>query len=130
MGGWKKAPQALQEAFLAALPAREDVEPKRMFGYPCAFVNGNMFAGLHEGRMIVRLPEEAVVRPCVIMGRTMKEYALFAAAEALPPDFMAAWIERGYDYTRGLPANAPRVPKAGSAPEVPKAKVPRKPKPR
>ena len=26
-----------------------------MFGYPCAFVNGNMFAGLFQDRIFVRL---------------------------------------------------------------------------
>ncbi len=77
-----------------------------MFGCPCAFVNGNMFAGLHEDRLIVRLPEEAPARPCVIMGRTMKQYALFPKAQELAPTQIAQWVERGYAFTRGLPPKA------------------------
>jgi len=28
-----------------------------VFGYPCAFVNGNMFAGLFQTELFVRLSE-------------------------------------------------------------------------
>ena len=30
-----------------------------MFGYPAAFVHGNMFAGLHENRLVLCLEEAA-----------------------------------------------------------------------
>ena len=100
---WKRVPPELAERFLATLPTAADVERRQMFGCPCAFVNGNMFAGLHEDRLVVRLPDEATGRPCVITGRTMKQYALIADALALTPKAMARWIERGYAFTRALP---------------------------
>lgn len=102
MATWKHVPQQLAEHFLAALPEQADVERRQMFGCPCAFVNGNMFAGLHEDRL-VRLPDEAARRPAVILGRTMKQYALFADASSLAPKEMAQWVQRGYDVTRALP---------------------------
>lgn len=56
MTTWKKVPGELAEKFLAALPDDPRVDRWEMFGCPCAFVEGNMFAGLHEDRLIVRLP--------------------------------------------------------------------------
>ena len=32
-------------------------ERRKMFGYPCAFVAGNLFTGLHQENVIVRLAE-------------------------------------------------------------------------
>jgi TfoX/Sxy family transcriptional regulator of competence genes len=112
MSQWNPVPAALAEAFLAALPAEQAVQRRQMFGCPCAFVNGQMFAGLHSDRLIVRVPAEATARPCVIMGRTMREYALFETALELPPAQMAAWIRRGYDYALTLP---PKAKKSRSA---------------
>jgi TfoX/Sxy family transcriptional regulator of competence genes len=54
---WKKSPDWLVETFYQSLPSDELVERRKMFGYPCAFVNGNMFIGLHENNMVVRMPE-------------------------------------------------------------------------
>lgn len=62
MAQWKKVPPELSKRFDAALPAAADVQRRQMFGCPCAFVNGNMFAGLHENRLLVRAPEEAAKR--------------------------------------------------------------------
>ena len=109
MTEWKKVPPELATRFDAALPAAADVQRRQMFGCPCAFVNGNMFAGLHEDRLSVRVPDEAAKRPCVIMGRTMKEYALIPDALALAPEAMARWIERGYTFARALPPKAAKV---------------------
>ena len=112
MASWKKVPAELAAAFDAALPPAVDVERRRMFGCPAAFVNGNLFAGLHEDRLMVRLPSEAPKRPCVMMGRTMREYALFADALDMPPREMAGWVARAYAFTRALPAKVPKAPKA------------------
>jgi TfoX/Sxy family transcriptional regulator of competence genes len=106
MATWKKVPAELAVAFDAALPPAADVERRKMFGCPAAFVNGNLFAGLHEDRLMIRLPIEAPRRPCVMMGRTMKEYALFADALEMAPHEMAAWVQRAYDFTRALPPKA------------------------
>ena len=54
VSAWKKVPAELARRFEAALPEAEGVERRQMFGCPCAFVNGNMFAGLHEDRLILR----------------------------------------------------------------------------
>ena len=59
MATWKKVPAELAARFDAALPVVADVQRRKMFGCPAAFVNGNLFAGLHENRLMVRLPAMA-----------------------------------------------------------------------
>lgn len=125
MTAWKRVPLELAERFLATLPTAADVERRQMFGCPCAFVNGNMFAGLHEDRLIVRLPDEAANRPAVILGKTMKQYALFPAAVQLAPNEFASWLQRGYEFTRALPAKAPKA--ANKAVKASKAAPPARP---
>jgi TfoX/Sxy family transcriptional regulator of competence genes len=51
-----KSPRGLVDLFEASLPQGPGLERRRMFGCPCAFVNGNMFAGLYEDVTFVRLP--------------------------------------------------------------------------
>lgn len=55
-GSWTKSDPALVERFDAALPDHPALERRKMFGYPATFVNGNYFAGLHEQRVVIRLP--------------------------------------------------------------------------
>src|SRR6266545_2530121 len=76
MPKWKPAPQDWIEAFDSALPS--GVERRKMFGYPAAFVNGNMAAGLHQDDLVLKLEEKdraalmkAGGKPFVVMGRTM-----------------------------------------------------------
>ena len=117
MAAWTNTSPELSTRFAAALPAAADVEQRKMFGCPCAFVNGNMFAGMAEERLIVRVPEAAAAHPCVLKGRTMKEYAAFTDATNLAPAAMARWIARGYDFARALPPKAikPAKPKPATA---------------
>lgn len=122
MNEWKQVRPELAARFLAVLPDAADVERRKMFGCPCAFVNGNMFAGLHEDRLLVRLPDEAAGRPCVIMGRTMRQYALFPNALELAPKAFSDWLKRSYELTRSL-APKPAKPAKSSA-KAPKAARP------
>ena len=108
MTAWKKVPAELARRFDDALPAAVDVERRQMFGCPCAFVNGNMFAGLHEDRLILRIPDEAANHPCVMMGRTMKQYAAIDHALKLDTHAFARWIERAWLHTRELPPKVKR----------------------
>lgn len=118
---WKKVPAALTVAFDAALPASPLVQRRQMFGCPCAFVNGHMFAGLHEERLIVRLPDEAPSRPFVVMGRTMREYAAFEDALDLGEAEMARWIDAAFRRTMTLPPKVAKVAKATRAAKVAKS---------
>ena len=117
MAAFKPVPAELAHSFEASLPDDELVQRRKMFGCPCAFVNGNMFAGLHEDRMVLRLsPEEREqslkerrAQPCEIMGRTMREYVLLPDPMDRKASEVAHWIARSFAYARELP---PKLPKA------------------
>ena len=54
---WEKSSAALVDLFTGLAPEDPQVEQKKMFGWPCCFVNGNLFAGLHKESMIFRLSQ-------------------------------------------------------------------------
>lgn len=94
-----------------------------MFGYPCAFVNGNMFAGLHEQNLIVRLAQAererltaaGLAKPFVVMGKTMREYVVLNAPLAQSDDVLAAHLARAYAFARKLPPKVKKAAKASKA---------------
>lgn len=109
---WKKSPPELIAAFDKAAPKDSRAVKKPMFGYPALFVNGNMFAGTYQDKVVVRLAEddrarllkEKGARPFEPMpGRAMKEYVVVPAALVAKPASLRAWIERGLQYALTLP---------------------------
>lgn len=126
---WEKPAAELVARFDACLPPAPGVDRRRMFGCPCAFVNGNMFAGVHEQRIILRLPEaqraQLVARgeagPFTVRGRTMREYVALGDALARPAEAVAELVGRAYDYARALPPklarrNTQRIQRKAAAP--------------
>lgn len=109
MEPWKKVTPEMVAAFDAALPADPRVERKKMFGCPCAFVNGNMFAGVYKDTFIMRLPEadraEAAKLGAVAWApggdRPMREYS--ALPETLSPRDLSAWLARAHAYVGAMP---------------------------
>jgi TfoX/Sxy family transcriptional regulator of competence genes len=118
---WTKSPQSLIDLFDKSVPPSPSVSRRKMFGYPAAFANGNLFIGLHQDDFIVRLSEtdrarfsaqygERIFEP--MKGRPMREYV------RLPEDLLAdarkraAWIKRSLEYAEGIPPKAkPSRPK-------------------
>lgn len=54
---WVKAPDALKKLLEDAMEG-VDCEKRPMFGYPAYFINRNMFIGLFQDQLFVRLSEE------------------------------------------------------------------------
>jgi TfoX/Sxy family transcriptional regulator of competence genes len=108
---WKKAPEELV-AFLADKMKGIDCEYRKMFGYPAYFINGNMFAGLFEDMLFLKLSAsdrediiqlEPGVRPFEPMpGRAMKEY-LMIPENLYRDELFDEWLKRSYDYASSLP---------------------------
>jgi hypothetical protein len=82
------SPPELIEFFDRLLPDDPDIKKRKMFGYPCCFINGNLAAGLHADNLLLRLseadrsaflklPESKIFEP--MPGRPMKEYVLVPA---------------------------------------------------
>ena len=89
---WRKSPDDLIALFHAALPDDPRIERRKMFGYPCAFVAGNLFTGLHQENVIVRLAERDRVAAIgkqgarlfePMSGRPMREYIVLPEVRPL-----------------------------------------------
>lgn len=65
---WSKSSPDLVERFARALPDDPRAERRQMFGYPCCFVNGTFFVGLHEHRCVTRLPGDVRARFAELAG--------------------------------------------------------------
>jgi TfoX/Sxy family transcriptional regulator of competence genes len=114
---WEKASPELGKLLEEAL-ADFHVEKKIMFGAPVYTVNRNMFTGVHQSNIFLRLSEtdrkkivyaydEAVpFEP--VHGHVMKEYV------AVPPSLFEdraafqVWLRRAYEFTSALPAKEPK----------------------
>jgi TfoX/Sxy family transcriptional regulator of competence genes len=116
-GTWRKAPSDLVERFHEAVAGLEGIEVRQMFGYPAAFIGGNMTAGLHQESFLVRLSEaERTERLAAgwstfepMPGRPMREYLALPPKVVEDPEETRRWVERAAAYVRTLP---PKVPKA------------------
>jgi TfoX/Sxy family transcriptional regulator of competence genes len=125
---WTKSPSELINLFHAVLPKDPSVEPRKMFGFDCAFVNGNMFSGLHQADLMLRLPEaerEALLalpgaRPFEpVEGRPMREYVVVPASMHADRRALARWMAKALRYGASLP----RKQKAAATPKSSKRKA-------
>ncbi len=111
--GWKKVPPELIEFMdraMAALPCERRV----MFGCPVYFVNNNMFAGLHQSNLFLRLSEAdrarlvstvPNARPFEPMpGRQSREYMVLPPDVYRDDDAFDHWLKRALEYALSLPA--------------------------
>ena len=114
---WRKTPAELVQRFEAALPEEPGVERRKMFGYPCAFIGGQMFAGLFAESVIVRLSEDerqtalasqgaAVFEP--LPGRVMREYVVVPPTVALDVRVLRAWLRSALAFAATLPPKRKR----------------------
>jgi TfoX/Sxy family transcriptional regulator of competence genes len=112
---WTKSPVWLVEAFDAALPREASIERRKMFGYPAAFVRGNMATGLFKEHLIVRLPEERRLELLAepgstpfepMPGRPMREYVVVSPALVSDAQTLRRWIGEAAAYAASLPARA------------------------
>ena len=103
---WRKGPQGLIETFEAVMPPAPAVL-RKMFGYPAGFVNGNMFMGLHQENMIVRLSErlrEKLLKTAgarifePMPGRPMREYVILPASIIQDKDKLRFWVAQALEY--------------------------------
>jgi TfoX/Sxy family transcriptional regulator of competence genes len=114
MATWRKPDEALVRLLdetISGLEFDQPVDYRPMFGCPAYFTGGNMFAGVWQETVMLRLPEDerAAVTAAgggpfePMPGRAMKEYV------ALPPDMMAdrdvarLWVRKAAAYAASLP---------------------------
>jgi TfoX/Sxy family transcriptional regulator of competence genes len=109
---WEKADKDLIELLEKSLE-KYPCDRRVMFGSPTFFTSDNMFAGVHQHTVILRLSdtdraalyaahEEA--GPFTPMpGRPMKEYAALPASLCKNSTVFNDFLKRSYDYALSLP---------------------------
>ena len=112
---WIKSPPELVARFDAAAPKGGAVVRKPMFGYPALYLNGNMFAGTYQDKVVVRLATEdrdKAVRQIKALpfepmpGRPMREYVVLPSVVVANPASLARWIKSASEYAAALPATS------------------------
>ena len=114
---WQKPSQQLIDTFNCIVPEGTSIEKRKMFGYPCSFVNNNMFMGLYQEGLFLRLSEqdrerflqlEKAQRFEPMPGRIMKEYVVVPSWMIKETTLLQDWVKRSLEYVSGLP---PKVKK-------------------
>jgi hypothetical protein len=111
MPSFAKSPPELVERFAAILDRYPDAERKKMFGYPAAFVAGNMATGLFADHWVVRIPDEGVDEARkrgastfeVMPGKAMKSFLVIPPADVQTDAAIVAWVELGLVNAASLP---------------------------
>jgi TfoX/Sxy family transcriptional regulator of competence genes len=110
---WRKSPEALVQKFETIVPPDPRVERRKLFGYPAAFVGGNLFMGLHQESLVLRLSDHdrgdflklrgaSVFEP--MPGRPMREYVTVPPPMLRQDAALAGWIRRSLEYATSIPA--------------------------
>jgi TfoX/Sxy family transcriptional regulator of competence genes len=110
---WRKPQDDLVQLLHDVIPeGQAPVEFKPMFGGPCYWTGGNMFAAVHQESLIVRLGEadraELLAQPGAHLfepmeGRAMKEYVVFPEAMLTDHEALRGWMAKGLAYAASLP---------------------------
>src|SRR5712691_3818797 len=114
--GPMKMPRPSEEtkaAFAKIVPDGPSITIKPMFGQMSAFVNGNMFCGIFGEQLMVRLPEDEIVKVKKQGGRDFEPMAghKMGGYVVVPGDWRAkpptALIKRALEVAREMPAKKP-----------------------
>ena len=108
---FRPSPDELVALFDRVAPSGPDVTRRKMFGWPAAFVNGNMCCSLHNSNVVLRLGDAARAdleaqggAPFEPMpGRPMRGFVIAPPAMLADEATLRAWLARTADYARSLP---------------------------
>lgn len=110
---WKKTPDKLVKFFEKKV-ADVKCEKRKMFGYPCCFINNNMFIGTHGENLVLRLGDEdrkmamAAHKDIVtfepLPGRKMGEYVVVPERVREDDTLFDRLLKQSVKYASSLPA--------------------------
>src|SRR5947199_10148982 len=112
----QRSPRERGSACARRVPATRAGAPRTTFGYPAAFVGGNMFAGLHEDRFVLRLGDEDLAAAKRLgakdfepmPGRAMKGWIILPERLLADDGQACRWIERARSHVSTMPAKGKR----------------------
>jgi TfoX/Sxy family transcriptional regulator of competence genes len=118
MPAFTPAPEDMKRLFAEALADFPSALERKMFGYPAAFVNGNLAAGLFQEDMFLRLSDEdraafrgeykaRLFEP--VAGRPMRGYVLVPRYVLNSHKLLRMWLGKATAYTATLPPKVPRA---------------------
>jgi TfoX/Sxy family transcriptional regulator of competence genes len=101
-----------------AIVGRDGLTERKMFGGLCLMLNGNMFAGIINDELMLRVGAERSdellgrpgARPMDFTGRPMKGYLYVEPAAFAGEVALAGWLGQALGFVEALP------PKGGSKP--------------
>jgi hypothetical protein len=111
MPTFSKSPPELVERFRAVLADYPDAKQKPMFGFPAAFVGGNLATSLFRDRWVVRLPAAEIDEARAagagefepMAGRPMKGFVTLPPRDVEDEAALRGWVERGLAAAGALP---------------------------
>jgi TfoX/Sxy family transcriptional regulator of competence genes len=114
MATWRKPDEALVRLLdetISGLVFDQPVDYRPMFGCPAYFTGGNMFAGVWQETVMLRLSEDerAAVTAAgggpfePMPGRAMKEYVTLPPSMVADPAEAAGWVRKAAAYAASLP---------------------------
>jgi TfoX/Sxy family transcriptional regulator of competence genes len=82
MEKWQKPSEQTIAIYQGIVSRLDGIEKRKMFGCPCAFVNGNMFFGVYQDQLFLRMGDEQreqlnltiPIKSFAPMGKVMKAY--------------------------------------------------------
>ena len=112
MPSFDKSPPELVARFGEILEGYPNAERRKMFGYPAAFVGGNMATGLFADQWVVRLPDDEIEPAKArgagsfepMPGKPMKAFVSIPAADIGDDAAIKSWVDRGSAHARSMPA--------------------------
>lgn len=119
---WTKSPQGLVDLFTECLPGDVRIQTCKMFGGPAAFVNGNLFAGVLQDQVYVRLAdddraalnaEHGAVDFEPMPSRPMRKYACLPEAVLEDEAAVAVMLAKALGHVALLPPKQKKTKKGG-----------------
>ena len=106
--------EMLENRILSSIEGWKGVSAKKMFGGVCHLIHGNMFCGVYQNFLILRLGEAAAdealkkaqTRPFDITGRPMKGWVMIGPKGIETEDALTAWLQKAGAFARTLPPKA------------------------
>jgi TfoX/Sxy family transcriptional regulator of competence genes len=111
MEKWREPDERVIEIYEIITSKLVGIEQRKMFGCPCAFIKGNMFFGVFQDQLFLRLGDDQrkivgksfSLLPFTPMGRAMKAYITIPVELLADTPQLIKLVQMGVEHTHTLP---------------------------